>query len=231
MPPVDVPSLTPNQILVLVVLMSEARELSNNELRDLAGFALTGADNAKLETKLGLVETDRSHRPYSHQLTEHGWRVVRDLHTSPPPKEGKSATRTLVTLLGNLHRALGQLQTVHGLKLSLGEFFKQAPRPMPETAPEPPSKLTAASDAESRVRAAYAELAPGPGEWVGLADLRDRLADLSRADVDGALMALLDQDGVRIIPVANTKALKPRDRAAAIRIGGEDSHALSIGQS
>ncbi len=46
----DVPSLTPNQILALVVLMAEARELTNNDLKELAGFALTGADNAKLET-------------------------------------------------------------------------------------------------------------------------------------------------------------------------------------
>src|SRR5262245_40654208 len=116
----DVPSLTPNQILALVVLMSEAREVDNNELKELAGFALTGTDNAKLETKLGLVTTDRSHRPFSHQLTDEGWRVVKALHTTQPPKQGKSASRTLFTLLGNIHRALEQLQTTHGVKVSLG---------------------------------------------------------------------------------------------------------------
>jgi hypothetical protein len=210
----DVPSLTPNQILALVVLMSEARELSNNELKELAGFSLTGADNTKLESKLGLVATDRSHRPFSHQLTDRGWRVVRELHTMEPPKASKSATRTLLTLLGNLNRSLEQLQSTHGVKLSHGEFFRKSPERN--------------GDAEARVREAYAGLAVRPGEWVGLADLRERLADLSRAEVDEALLGLLDQDGVRIIPVANTKALKDRDRAAAVRIGGEDSHALSI---
>jgi hypothetical protein len=215
----DVPALTPNQILALVVLMSEAREVNNNELKELAGFALTGADNAKLEKKLGLVTTDRTHRPFSHELTDLGWRVVRQLHTAGPPKGAQSATRTILTLLGNLHRSLEQLQRTHGVKVSAGEFFSQSASPAPE------------GDAESRVRTAYAALAAAPGDWVGLADLRDELSDVSRADVDVALLSLLDQDGVRIIPAANTKALTNRDLAAAVKIGGEDNHALAIGPS
>lgn len=226
----DTPSLTPNQINALVVLMVEARELTNSELRELAGFALTGADNAKL-VKLGLVETDRSHRPFSHQLTEKGWGVVRGLHTSTPPKQGGSASRSLFTVLANLHRSLDRLRVSHG------EFFKQTAAPGPVellaseealTAPVP-SARAAGTDAESLIRAAYRELAATPGAWVGLADLRDRLVDEDRFTVDAALRTLVRQDGVRIIPVANSKALTPRDRAAAVRIGDEDNHALSIG--
>ena len=219
----DVPKLSPNQILALVVLMSEARQLNNAELAEIAGFSLTGADNTKLEQKLGLVETDRTHKPYSHQLTEKGWRLVRKLHMMEPPKESKSATRTLLILLGNIDRSLEQLQTTHGVKLSHGEFFRKQ---------QPPAEggVAEGADAESRVRKAYASLAGQPGDWVGLADLRDQLPGLARADVDAALMVLLDQDGVRIIPVANTKALTARDRAAAIDIGGEASHALSMGR-
>src|SRR5688572_18634942 len=93
----NVPALTPNQILVLVVLMAEARILNNNELKELAGFSLTGEDNKKLEEKLGLVETDRSHKPFAHQLTEKGWHVARSLHTAEPPKQGGSASRSLLT--------------------------------------------------------------------------------------------------------------------------------------
>ncbi|MEV8513544.1 hypothetical protein [Dactylosporangium sp. NPDC051484] len=234
----DIPSLTPNQILALIVLMSEARELNNNELKELGGFSLTGADNTKLEKKLGLVETDRTHRPYSHQLTEQGWGLVRRLHTMKPPTEAKSATRTLLTLLGNISRSLEQLQSTHGVKLSHGEFFRPQPLPAESGAAEVGDAEVGdvevgdveGGDAESRVRKAYASLVGRPGDWVGLADLRDQLPGLARAEVDAALMALLDQDGVRIIPVANTKALSARDRAAAIDIGGEASHALAIGQ-
>ncbi|WP_319460114.1 hypothetical protein [Micromonospora sp. RTP1Z1] len=227
----DVPSLTPNQINALVVLMVEARELTNSELRELAGFALTGSDNATL-VKHGLVKTDRTHRPFSHELTDEGWAVVRRLHTVPPPKRGGSASRSLFTLLTNLNRSLDRLRISHG------DFFTQAAAAVPGVPVATGHAGTAAAnvawtertaDPEAMVRAAYRELAPAPGAWVGLADLRDRLADQERSTVDATLRALVRQEGVRIIPVANTKSLTPRDRAAAVRIGDEDNHALSIG--
>lgn len=211
------PSLTPNQILALVVLMAEARQVTNKQLKELAGFALTGEDNKKLE-RLGLVETDRTHRPYAHQLTDHGWHQMRTLHGSTPPKSGGSAIRSMFTLLANVHRALDRLQ------VSTPEFFKQTP-PAVE-----PARAPARREVENAIREAYRSLAAAPGDWVGLADLRERLAGIDRAATDDALRALARTEGVRIIPVANTKALEPRDRAAALRIGGEDNHTLSIGR-
>ncbi|MET8121919.1 hypothetical protein [Micromonospora sp. NPDC005189] len=225
--PADVPHLTPNQINALVVLMVEARRLTNVELRELAGFALTGQDNKKL-VDLGLVETDKSHRPFAHELTDEGWRVVRQLHTAAPPKQAGSATRSLFTVLSNLHRSLDRLRVSHG------EFFKQtdaAAPPASEPGQEAPATAPAAADVdvEGLVRAAYRDLATAPGAWVGLADVRDRLADTDRASLDAVLRAMVGREDVRIIPVANTKSLTPRDRAAAVRIGNEDNHALAIG--
>jgi hypothetical protein len=208
----SVPSLTPNQILALVVLTAEAREVTNTDLKELAGFSLNGADNKKLEA-LGLVETDRSHRPFSHHVTKKGRDVVDELHTTTPPKAGGSAIRSLFTLLKNLHRALGEGSTA--------EFFSRERGPKP--APEP--------DVEQRIRAAYDMLPKQAGGWVGLADLRDRLPDLDRAAVDAALRAMAREPGVRIIPVANSASLQPRDRAAALRLGDQDNHVLSIGFS
>lgn len=201
------PKLTPNQILALVVLMAEAREVSNSELKALAGFSLTGTDNDALE-KHGLVKTNRSRRPYSHVLTERGWNVVRGFHAFTPPRAGGSATRSLYTLLANMQRSLDRLQISHG------EFFKQT--------------SGGSHDVEAQVRTAYTALASRPGEWVGLADLRARLAGLDRSTVDEVLLAMASRPGVRIIPVADTEALQPRDRAAALRIGDEDHHALAI---
>jgi hypothetical protein len=217
----SLPRLTPNQILALVVLMTEARVLTNNELRDLAGFALTGADNTKLEKQLGLVETDRSHKPFSHQLTPKGLRVVTALHTTQPPKQGGSASRSMFTVLANLHRSLDRMQ------ISAEEFFKQATA-TPAAPAGTPSKL---EETQALIRAAYHDLARKPGTWVGLADLRDRLGDIDKKAVDQALEAMIHQRDVRIIPVANTKALKPRDHAAALNIAGEDNHTILIGQS
>jgi hypothetical protein len=117
-----------------------------------------------------------------------------------------------LTLLANVSRVLERRQVSHA------DFFAHPPAADGGTDPQP------------LIRAAYQELASAPGAWVGLADLRDRLADLDRATVDAGLRALVRQDGVRIIPVANTKSLTARDRAAAVRIGDEENHALSIGR-
>lgn len=211
--------LTPIQILALVVLMAEARELSSCEFNDLAGFSLAGADRMKLEN-LGLVETDRSHRPISYQLTDKGWRLVRELPRTTPPRAGGSTIRSLLTLLANVQRSLDRLQISHA------DFFNQTPG---KAAPAPPpAQGTSADDPSTAVRAAYADLAKSPGDWVGLADLRDRLGGLNRETVDEALRRMVREDDVRIVPLANTKALLPRDRAAALRIGTEYNHALSI---
>ncbi|MFI6237132.1 hypothetical protein ACIBD9_26510 [Micromonospora sp. NPDC050784] len=232
--PADVPHLTPNQINALVVLMVEARRLTNVELKELAGFTLTGQDNKKL-VDLGLVDTDRTHRPFAHELTEEGWRVARQLHTVAPPKQGGSTTRSLFVVLSNLHRSLDRLRVSHG------DFFKQTGATAP-AASEPQQQAPAATAAaptaaapvsaaevEALVRSAYRDLANAPGAWVGLADVRDRLADTDRAALDAALRTMVGREDVRIIPVANTKSLTARDRAAAVRIGNEDNHALAIG--
>ncbi|MCG5456606.1 hypothetical protein PSH03_001507 [Micromonospora sp. PSH03] len=237
--PADVPHLTPNQINALVVLMVEARRLTNVELKELAGFTLTGKDNTKL-VDLGLVDTDRTHRPFAHELTEQGWRVARQLHTAAPPKQGGSTTRSLFVVLSNLHRSLDRLRVSHG------DFFKQTAATAAPATSEPRQEVPAptvtattaapataapvsAAEVEALVRSAYRELATAPGAWVGLADVRDRLADTDRAALDAALRAMVGRDDVRIIPVANTKSLTARDRAAAVRIGNEDNHALAIG--
>ncbi|GLZ62586.1 MULTISPECIES: hypothetical protein [Micromonospora] len=227
--PADVPHLTPNQINALVVLMVEARRLTNVELKELAGFTLTGKDNTKL-VALGLVDTDRTHRPFAHELTDEGWRVARQLHTTAPPKQGGSTTRSLFVVLSNLHRSLDRLRVSHG------DFFKQTGATASvtgESRQEAPAAAAAApvsaAQVEALVRTAYRDLAPAPGAWVGLADVRDQLADTDRATLDAALRAMVGREDVRIIPVANTKSLTARDRAAAVRIGNEDNHALAIG--
>ncbi|RQX01202.1 hypothetical protein [Micromonospora inaquosa] len=227
--PADVPHLTPNQINALVVLMVEARRLTNVELKELAGFTLTGKDNTKL-VDLGLVDTDRTHRPFAHELTDEGWRVARQLHATAPPKQGGSTTRSLFVVLSNLHRSLDRLRVSHG------DFFKQTGATAPavsEPRHEAPAPAAAApvsaAQVEALVRSAYRDLATAPGAWVGLADVRDRLADTDRAALDAALRTMVGREDVRIIPVANTKSLTARDRAAAVRIGNEDNHALAIG--
>lgn len=213
--------LTPLQLGLLVILMAEAREVTNNELKELAGFSLTGADRRAL-LEQGLIEERKAGRSFAFQLTDKGWHFCKQLHDSEVNVGKSTAARSIFVLLGGVHRSLDRL------RLSHADFFKQAADGLPEPRPEQPN---VSGDVPADIRAAYRDLVRRPGQWLSLADLRDRLAGLDRVSVDEALVAMAQLADVRIIPVANSKALDSRDRAAALRMGGEDHHALSIGSA
>lgn len=201
--------LTPTETAALVVLMAEARMVGNAELRALANVELTGPSRAKLVDQLGLVTQGRVGRGYAFALSPKGRETVLRLLADLPKPQGASA--------GALQHLLGALYRVG---VSAGDFGG-----------EPASMSTAPvtlGDPESQVRAAYAGLATHPGAWVALADLRAALPSLSRSDVDTALRSMARSTGVQLIPVANLKSLRPRDREAALHLGGEDNHVLAI---
>lgn len=84
------------------------------------------------------------------------------------------------------------------------------------------------SQIESDVRDAYFNLVDRPGLWVGLAELREQMPSHDRRSVDATLVEMAQMKDVRIIPVANSKALNDKDRAAALRMGGENHNAFMI---
>lgn len=195
------------QRAALITLMAEAREVSNNELEDLAGFRLDGEERRVLND-LGLVASvrERNNRPYRHELTDAGWAWCTTELTSATPPRAQSAGGALYALLGGLARFLER----SGLRLS--EVFEAGELAI-----------------DRRVRAVYAKLAPEPRAWVGLSALRDALNGESRGEVDQALRRLNRAADVNIIPESNQKVLTQDDRDAAVRIGGEDRHLIAIG--
>lgn len=88
--------------------------------------------------------------------------------------------------------------------------------------------LSSNTSIESDIRSVYTTLASKPGQWVDLADLRDKLTGHSRSEVDRGLAVMATQPGVELIPIENRKTLTDRQRRAAIRLGSEDDHAISI---
>lgn len=209
--------LKPLELAALVVLMAEARELSNPEMRRLAGFDLTGTARTRLND-LGLVHSRQGARgTYSHELTEKGWGACRDLATGERPVVKGPAGRALFVLLDGVQRSLAER------RISTGEFFSSNRAREADDAGHP-----ADAGIEALIRSAYKSLATEPGGWVGLADLRAKLGELDRSEVDDALRRMDLSPRVHLIPVANLKSLTERDRAAALRLGGEDNHALSI---
>ncbi|MEU0517753.1 hypothetical protein [Streptosporangium sp. NPDC006007] len=112
-----------------------------------------------------------------------------------------------------------------------GSVMATGPTPETETetvagpAPGPETE----TDIEVRVRVAYSELAGEPGTWVSLTRLRPLLGDVSRAEVDDMLRRMNRMPDVNIVPESNQKTLTQQDREAAVTIGDQDKHLLSIG--
>lgn len=83
---------------------------------------------------------------------------------------------------------------------------------------------------EQQIKRAYDDVAPEAGDWVNLADIRERLPkSFSRQQVDEALRGLEQLRSVNIVPQANQKALSQRTRDAAVVIGGEPKQFIAMG--
>ncbi|MFC3453830.1 hypothetical protein [Amycolatopsis speibonae] len=201
------------QTAAMLALMVIAREVPNPELREIVGFPLDGVDRTKLN-KLDLVVSERSTvlrgRPYVHELTERGWAwCEEELSVEEAPSPRTSLGSALYVLLNGLGRHLRRE------KLRLADLF------MPDV------ELTT-EEIETRIRIAYRKLSDAPRDWVGLVDLRPMLGEVSTVDVDAVLKELSRSGQVRLVPESNRKTLTAAAHAAAVRIGGEDNHLLSI---
>jgi hypothetical protein len=83
---------------------------------------------------------------------------------------------------------------------------------------------------EADIRSAVADLAREPGGYVTLEDVRTRLSSrgYTRAEVDRVLDDMFLQPGVVLTPESNQKVLTSGQRAAAVNIGMQDQHLISI---
>ncbi|MCY1138211.1 hypothetical protein OWR29_09395 [Actinoplanes sp. Pm04-4] len=186
---------------VLILLKNEGREISNTELNRVHGFSLVGPACARLNAT-GYIVSDTSRRPYKHNLTDSGAKLL----DQPISIDDDSvAPRT--------KRSLGEKMLWAAL-LSIHNVRSSTATPIP---------------LEERIRSAYGDLAAKPGAWIDLAQLRPLLAGTTRAEQDRALVRLLEFDDVRLEPEPHRHRLGDEDRAAAVRIGGEDRHKLAIG--
>jgi hypothetical protein len=190
---------------MLVVLMAEAREVPNARLAD-RGLDLKKQYRDRL-VRRGWITARKVGRGISLELTEAGWaEAIAQLGADPPRGSGAGGA-ALYTVLNRLRGFLDRSD------LAASEFF----------APAEEVELDVA------LRKAYAEIAPGQGELVSLAELRPRLGGADRSAVDAALVALSSAPDVRIIPESNQKTLTAAQRDAAVRIGNQDRHLIAIG--
>ncbi|MEV6643871.1 hypothetical protein [Amycolatopsis sp. NPDC051371] len=207
------------QTAAMFTLMVLGREVPNPELKELVGFTLTGKERTQLNDS-GYIASEKVGRTFVHQLTDSGWAWCEKeigAGTPPPP-------RPLSTLCSALYVVLGGFDGfLRSRKLRLADVFAPGGPPV-ETGPGVDFEETTL---EERIRVAYRELVREPRGWVGLVDLRPKLG-APAAEVDAVLKELSRAGKVHLVPEDNRKALTAADHEAAIRIGGEDNHLLSI---
>ncbi|MET9064714.1 hypothetical protein [Streptosporangium sandarakinum] len=213
------------EMSVLVVLMAETDGISNPELKERYGLKLDGEPRKKLNG-LKLVESRKQGRAFVHTLTDAGWARMAEMIEAGIPLPSGSAAAMCRALLTGLSRFLSRT----GQRPA--DFFHPGSDAVPDTAPSTVDEVAgppvAEADVTERIRAAYAELAPEPGAWVGLARLRPLLGGFTQAEVDRALKGMIHLPEVSIVPEHNQKVLTPEARKAAVSVGGEDKHLISI---
>ena len=139
-----------------------------------------------------------------------------------------------------LKRGASRDDIVAALKADVGGKVRAAKAANPDAGKPVRFTLTGGSvdpakvrevEVENSIRAAYRDLQRRPGDWVPIADLRELVAEehnIRTAEFDMALTRMAVQPGQHVIPWDNTKALTPRDRAASVRIGGQETHAVRL---
>jgi hypothetical protein len=217
---VQIDELTGNEQAVLLVLMAECRPVPNPELAQL-GPKLEVSSRTKLKDR-GLIDVTAG-RPMVVELTDSGWQICAQIiRAGVVPPKPSSQGKTLYTLLRSLHRYFTQRELVPA------DVFGPAADEEPHGARPRPAAIPTVSTVEEQVRGAYDRLVVRPGGWVGLAQLRNELAHIPRADLDAVLRQLYRTPGVTLIPEENQKVITADDRAAAIEIGDQDKHLIAV---
>ena len=204
---------------VLFTLMAEARAVPNVELVDRFSLSLKRPSRDKLRSH-GLIEVGSSKDAITRrsrltlELTEAGWGWASKMMTSalPPRHMGQGP---LYAVLNNLSRFMKRQRLIPA------EVFGRTNEPdVEQNRGEPPL--------EEQVRRAYQAIARRPGDWVQLADLRERLPSVPRDSLDAELTRLFSEREVHLVPNENNKAVTARDRAAALRVGSNQHNMIAV---
>lgn len=213
--------LSARERAVLFALLAAARKLPNSELEAQIGMRLEGKERRKLND-LKLVESQRPGREFMHELSDAGWRWCADEVAAGHADRGTILERSLYLALGMFERCTS------AAGLSLADVATLDFTVRPRGRHKRWETTEGDGDLCARVMNAYAALAPAAGEFIKLRELREHLTDIPRSALDGALAAMFAARRINLIPQSNQQALSAPDREAALRLGGESKHLISI---
>lgn len=218
----------------LLVLMAESRPVKLAELPNLAS-----ALGLKSRTKLAnadLIRVEKVGRGMVLDLTDAGWaRGSEEFGADAPPSASNSGGKALYTLMRAMRRYFDRagIEPNEVFLPITADTTSTAPRsPEPASEPEVSDPETVApaehTDIETRIRSTYNHLVREPKGWVSLTRLRANLTGLDRASVDNVLSSLYRAQKINLIPEANQKTLTDDDRSAALYIGGQSRHLVTV---
>ena len=195
---------------VMIALMALNKEMRNVELKQRYGLDVKKPMREKLNRE-GLVQSrSLGAKGFAHELTDAGWAwVVTELDAQRVPRRAGSAGGALYALLNGLKVALDARGMV------IQELFA-------------PAAAGPAASLRDRIRQAYRSLASLPRDWVELRDLRAQLGDWPRSEVDLELTRMFRENEVNLTLHEDRGRLTQADRDAALRLGVEDMHLMSM---
>ena len=194
---------------VMIALMALNKETRNADLKKRYGIDLKKAAREKLNGE-GLVQSRRlPGRGFAHELTDAGWAWAAAELDERVPRRAGSAGGALYALLNGLKVALDARGMV------IQELFA-------------PAAAGPAASLRDRIRQAYRSLASLPRDWVELRDLRAQLGDWPRSEVDLELTRMFRENEVNLTLHEDRGRLTQADRDAALRLGVEDMHLMSM---
>ena len=194
---------------VMIALMALNEETRNAELYRRYRIDVRKPIREKLNRDGLLRSRSLGAKGFAHELTDAGWAWAVAELDAPVPPGARAGGRALYALLNGLKVALD----ARGMLLQ--ELF--APR-----APSPAGSL------RDRIRQAYRGLARRPWDWVELRDLRARLGDWPRREVDQELLRMFRKEDVNLTLHEDRGRLTQADRDAALRLGVDDMHLISM---
>ena len=197
---------------VMIALMALNKETRNADLKERYRLDLKKAVRDKLNRE-GLVQSrSLGAKGFAHELTDAGWAWAAAELDAPAPRRAGSAGGALYALLNGLKVALDARGMV------IQELFERSE----PSAPRQPGQL------RERIRQAYRSLASLPRDWVELRDLRAQLGDWPRREVDLELARMFRENEVNLTLHEDRGRLTQADRDAALRLGVEDMHLISM---
>lgn len=201
---------------VLIALAALGGERTNAELKNTYKLDLERGFRERLNRD-GLIASRKENRSFNHKLTEKGWQHVEAEMSSSVPKRAGSAAGALFALLSGLKLVADR---AGGLKALLGV---SAPQTRATTS------LNTVLDLHKKIEQTYRKLAKRPQDWVLLRDLRSHLSGAAKSEVDTALKRMFLDKEINLTLNDDQGSLTQADRDAAIRIGANDMHMLSMG--